>query len=330
MAIGGSPSGPIHAWNGLGFMKSEKGDTEPLGRILIAEDDADYRRILSRRAARMGLTVEQVEDGKQAIEAIKQSEFDAVVVDLYMPEFGGLEVIDAAREIDPDIESLILTGSASVETAVEALRAGVYDYLTKPLESMTEFEMALTRALERRRLIRENKRLFEENKRLAVTDSLTGLNNRHKLQDSLEAELERASRYNRPLSIIMIDMDDLKGINDSLGHPAGDEALKLVANAIQRSIRKVDLATRFGGDEFVIVLPEADLEVAISVAERLHQEVSRLKIEDRQISVSLGVAAWNKTFTTPESFIDAADRAMYSAKRSEGGKVKVASKESSG
>jgi two-component system cell cycle response regulator len=310
-------------------MKIDKGDTQPLGRILIAEDDADFRRILSRRAVRMGLEVDQVENGKDAIEAFKNSSYDALVVDLYMPEFGGLDVIEAAREVDPDIESLILTGSASVETAVEALRAGVYDYLTKPLESMTEFEMALSRALERRRLIQENKRLFEENKRLAVTDPLTGLSNRHRLQEVLNGELERASRYNRPLSIIMIDMDELKAINDTLGHPAGDEALKMVANAIGHCIRKVDLAARFGGDEFVIVLPEADVSVAVSVAQRINQEVEKLKVENKQLAISLGVASWNKTYTTPEIFIDAADRAMYQAKRSEGDRVRIADKESS-
>jgi two-component system cell cycle response regulator len=310
-------------------MKTEKGDTQPLGRILIAEDDADFRRILSRRATRMGLEVDQVENGKDAIEAFKDGNYDALVVDLYMPEFGGLDVIEAAREVDPDIESLILTGSASVETAVEALRAGVYDYLTKPLESMTEFEMALSRALERRRLIQENKRLFEENKRLAVTDPLTGLSNRHRLQDVLNGELERASRYSRPLSIIMIDMDELKAINDTLGHPAGDEALKMVANAIEHCIRKVDLAARFGGDEFVIVLPEADVSVAVSVAQRINQEVEKLKVEDKQLAISLGVASWNKTYTTPEIFIDAADRAMYQAKRSEGDQVRIADQESS-
>jgi two-component system cell cycle response regulator len=310
-------------------MNTEKGDTQPLGRILIAEDDADFRRILSRRASRMGLEVDQVENGKDAIEAFKNGNYDALVVDLYMPEFGGLDVIEAAREVDPEIESLILTGSASVETAVEALRAGVYDYLTKPLESMTEFEMALSRALERRRLIKENKRLFEENKRLAVTDPLTGLNNRHKLQETLTRELERASRYSRPLSIIMIDMDKLKAINDTLGHPAGDEALIKVANAIEHCIRKVDLAARFGGDEFVIVLPEADVSVAASVAERINQDVEKLKVEDKQLGISLGVASWNKTYTSPEVFIDAADRAMYQAKRSEGDRVRIADKESS-
>jgi diguanylate cyclase (GGDEF)-like protein len=296
---------------------------------LIADDDSDFRRILSRRAERMGLEVQQAEDGDQAIEAVKGDHFDALVVDLYMPGHGGLDVIEAARQFDPEIESLILTGSASIETAVEALRVGVYDYLTKPLESMTEFEMALTRALERRRLIRENKRLFEENKRLAVTDPLTGLSNRHKLQDVLSGELERASRYNRPLSIIMIDMDALKAINDTLGHAAGDKALMMVAGAIQNSIRKVDLATRFGGDEFVIVLPEANAEVAFSVANRINEEVNKLRLEDKAIRISLGVASWNKIYTTTEMFIEAADKAMYQAKRTEGEHIRVVEREQS-
>jgi diguanylate cyclase (GGDEF)-like protein len=200
---------------------------------------------------------------------------------------------------------------------------GVYDYLTKPLESMTEFEMALTRALERRRLIRENKRLFEENKRLAVTDPLTGLSNRHKLQDVLSSEVERASRYSRPLSIIMIDMDALKSINDTLGHAAGDKALRMVAGAIQRSIRKVDLATRFGGDEFVIVLPEADADIAYSVANRINQEVNTLRIDDKAIRISLGIASWKKIYTSTELFIEAADKAMYQAKRAEGEHIRV-------
>ncbi|GAH47286.1 unnamed protein product, partial [marine sediment metagenome] len=142
-----------------------------VGTILIAEDDPDYRQLLSRRASRMGLDVHQAANGQEAIDAVNECEFDALVLDLYMPEHTGLEVIDAARKIDPDVQALILTGSASVETAVEALRAGVYDYLTKPLESMTSFELALSRALERRYLVKENKRLFEEIQRLAVTDS---------------------------------------------------------------------------------------------------------------------------------------------------------------
>jgi len=294
-----------------------------IGKILIAEDDPDYRQLLSRRASRMGLEVHQAADGQEAMDAIKEHSFDALVLDLYMPEHTGLEVIDAARKIDQDIQALILTGSASVETAVEALRAGVYDYLTKPLESMTSFELALSRALERRYLVQENKRLFEEIQRLAVTDSLTGLYNRHKLQDSLTTEVERAKRYSRPLSIIMIDMDELKVINDTFGHAAGDEALKIVAKSILRSIRKVDMGTRFGGDEFIVLLPEADREEAASVAKRIREAILEVDFASGTLSVSLGVVQWHPGFETPKDFVDAVDKAMYLAKRSESERLYV-------
>lgn len=309
------------------MIEDREKDHMQVGKILIAEDDPDYLQLLSRRASRMGLDVHQASNGQQAIEAVKESEFDALVLDLYMPEHTGLEVIDAARKIDPDIQALILTGSASVETAVEALRAGVYDYLTKPLDSMTSFELALSRALERRYLVKENKRLFEEIQRLAVTDSLTGLYNRHKLQDSLDTEVERAKRYNRPLSIIMIDMDKLKVINDTSGHAAGDEALKLVAKSIQRSIRKVDLGTRFGGDEFIVLLPEADCEEAAAVAKRIRDAILEVELEAGKLSVSMGIVQWNPGFDTSKDFVHAADEAMYLAKRSKGERLHVLSPE---
>ncbi len=308
---------------------TKKGSMQ-VGTILIAEDDPDYRQLLSRRASRMGLDVHQAANGQEAIDAVNEREFDALVLDLYMPEHTGLEVIDAARKIDPDVQALILTGSASVETAVEALRAGVYDYLTKPLESMTSFELALSRALERRYLVKENKRLFEEIQRLAVTDSLTGLYNRHKLQDSLDTEVERAKRYSRPLSIIMIDMDELKVINDTFGHAAGDEALKLVSRSIQRSIRKVDLGTRFGGDEFIVLLPEADREEAAAVAKRIREAILAVEFESGKLSVSMGVVQWHSGFETSKDFVHAADEAMYLAKRSDGERLHVLAAEAQG
>jgi diguanylate cyclase (GGDEF)-like protein len=310
--------------------EDKKKGSMQVGTILIAEDDPDYRQLLSRRASRMGLDVHLAANGQEAIDAVNEREFDALVLDLYMPEHTGLEVIDAARKVDPDVQALILTGSASVETAVEALRAGVYDYLTKPLESMTSFELALSRALERRYLVKENKRLFEEIQRLAVTDALTGLYNRHKLQDSLETEVERAKRYSRPLSIIMIDMDKLKALNDTYGHAAGDVALKLVAKSIQRSIRKVDLGTRFGGDEFIVLLPEADRDEAAAVAKRIREAISAVEFESGKLSVSMGVVQWHSGFDTTKDFVHAADEAMYLAKRSEGERLHVLAAEAQG
>jgi diguanylate cyclase (GGDEF)-like protein len=298
-----------------------------IGKALIADDDEDFRRLLIRRAKTMGLSVDEVSNGTEALEMISQNSYDILVMDLYMPGATGLDVIREAQRMDPDTEAILMTGSASLETAIEAIRAGVYDYLTKPLESLTAFELTVTRALERRHLIRENERLFQEVQRLALTDQLTGLFNRHKLKESLESEVERARRYQRPLSLIMVDLDDLKVVNDTYGHPAGDEVLRQVAEAIKNHTRRVDLAARIGGDEFLVLLPEAGLEVATEVAKRVRREITSNPFEELAISVSVGVGQWGEEFNTPQGFLHAVDQALYQAKRSEDKKIFACSPE---
>jgi two-component system, cell cycle response regulator len=294
-----------------------------VGRVLIADDDDDFRALLVRRSQRMGLDVRQVNDGPLAIDALRTSPYDVLVVDLYMPGSTGLEVVQEARRIDPDLQSIILTASATLETALEALRAGVYDYLLKPLESVAAFELSLTRALEHRLLIRENQRLFAEVQRLAVTDPVTGLYNRHKLNETLDLEIERAHRYRRPLSLIMIDMDRLKDINDTYGHPAGDEALRTVAAAILSQVRRVDLATRYGGDEFAIILPEASQADAQAIAQRITTEIGARNPGPWRVSASFGVTTWEDGVANGEELISRADRALYASKRARGADGKL-------
>jgi diguanylate cyclase (GGDEF)-like protein len=291
---------------------------EFIGKVLIADDDPDFRHLLVRRAKKMGLFVAEVEDGDQAMEVLNGNTFDILVVDLYMPGRTGLDVIRDTQRVNQDMEAIILTGSATLETAIEALRAGVYDYLTKPLESMTVFEMTLSRALERRYLIRENERLFKEIQRLAITDQLTGLYNRRKLIESLEMEVERAQRYGRPLSLFMMDLDHLKRINDTYGHAAGDSVLQMVSDAIRAHIRKVDLPTRIGGDEFIVILPEAKLDVASTVAKRVNAQITNTLFEGTKISVSIGIGQWTPEYKSPIGFLHAIDQALYQAKRAGG------------
>jgi two-component system cell cycle response regulator len=283
--------------------------------VLIADDDADFRQILVKRTSRLGFGVVEAVNGPEAIEAVRRRTFDVVVVDLYMPGATGLEVVEQAHRTDPNTQAIVLTASATVETAVEALRAGVYDYMTKPLESMAAFELSLTRAFEHRHLILENARLFAEVQRLAVTDPLTGLFNRHKLNEALDLEVERAGRYGRPLSLIMLDMDQMKKINDTHGHPAGDEVLRRVAETIRKQVRKVDLPTRYGGDEFLVVLPEASADEAGAIADRICAEVRAGDYHGIAVSVSAGVAQWKTEHTGAEDFVFEADRALYRKKR---------------
>jgi diguanylate cyclase (GGDEF)-like protein len=307
----------------IGHMASSFVGPPLTGTILIADDDADFRRLLVRRATRMGLTVVEADSGTEALQAVRRSRFDAVVVDVYMPGCSGVEVALEARKLDPHVQALVLTGSATLENAVEALRAGVYDFLTKPLESLDAFEMSLSRALELESLLRENARLFAEVQRLALTDSLTGLFNRRKLEEALEVEVERSRRYGRALSIVMIDVDGLKRINDTRGHHVGDAVLQAAAGAIRGEIRKVDLASRLGGDEFLLLLPEAGSNDAAGVAGRIFHQLSTLSVHGERVAASAGVAQWSAAFPTPGDFMRAADRALYQAKRGGGGHIAV-------
>ena len=125
-------------------------------------------------------------------------------------------------------------------------------------------------------------------------------------------------------------MDKLKALNDTYGHAAGDVALKLVAKSIQRSIRKVDLGTRFGGDEFIVLLPEADRDEAAAVAKRIREAISAVEFESGKLSVSMGVVQWHSGFEAPKDFVHAADEAMYLAKRSEGERLHVLAAEAQG
>ncbi len=287
-------------------------------RVLIADDDAEFRSLLVRRAKKMGLAITEFDNGREAVEALRRDSFDLLVVDLYMPGFTGLEVVQQALARDPDMQAIILTGAATVETAVEALRSGVYDYLTKPLDSLADFELTVTRALEHRRLILENQRLFAEVQRLAITDPLTGLYNRRRLDEALTSEFERARRYKRPLSMIMLDMDSLKTINDTYGHPAGDTALKLVADAIRSQIRRVDLPARFGGDEFIVLLPEVEHAVAMRIAERIRNQLRPKRPTDDMFTVSGGVAQLQAEHASAEDLLRTVDQALYRAKRDGG------------
>jgi two-component system cell cycle response regulator len=299
-------------------------------KVLIADDDEGFRGLLVRLAMKMGLTVVEAGDGLQAMEAIRSEAFDVIVVDVYMPVCSGIQVAQAAREADPNIQAIVLTGSASLDTAIEALRVGVYDYLTKPLQPNAAFEVSLRRALEHRRLARDNERLLAEIQRLAVTDPLTGLFNRHKLDGALEVEMDRSRRYGRALSMAMLDVDGLKAINDKHGHPAGDAVLQAIALAIRNSVRRVDYPTRMGGDEFLVLLPETDLQEAARVGSRIVAKASSLSVQGVKVAVSVGVAQWRPAYTTATEFIRAADSALYQAKRAGGGRLGVIAQEVEG
>jgi diguanylate cyclase (GGDEF)-like protein len=144
----------------------------------------------------------------------------------------------------------------------------------------------------------------------AHTDSLTGLYNRHFFNEMLQREVKRASRYQHSLALLLMDVDDFKMVNDTHGHLQGDVVLKMVAEALSEHLRQSDVLARFGGDEFVVMLPETDEEGARAAAEKIRQAVARRSYAGRSLGISIGVGMFH-TEKTPEELIDIADRALY-------------------
>ncbi|MGC9002199.1 MAG: diguanylate cyclase [Dictyoglomus sp.] len=173
-------------------------------------------------------------------------------------------------------------------------------------------------------------KIFEELNRLAITDPLTQLFNRRYIEEELRKEIERSKRYSRPLSVMVLDLDNFKIINDILGHQYGDEVLKKIGENLKKSCRKVDTVGRFGGDEFVIILPETNLEKSIKVANKIIKNLKKMEIkfpngEKIYISISIGIASYPETSKDSEKILSLADSAMYNAKRLGGNQYSIAS-----
>lgn len=291
--------------------------------VLIAEDDAAFRGLLGKIARRLGMRVTEAADGSEAKERIDEQEFDLLILDVVLPGHSGLQLLEIAKKKDPTVQGIVLTGNATLEGAIEALRLNAFDYLEKPLDSGERFGLILERALERRRLLMENKRLFEEVRRLAVRDPLTDLYNRRHMESVLDVELVRVRRYGRKLSTIMIDVDNLKGLNDRYGHPAGDKVLRRLAEVIRDNIRASDVPVRLGGDEFIVLLPETGIERAIGVAERIAEASRAIRCNGHPVYFSIGISEWGPGIESMEEFLEQTDQALYEAKNAGGRRIRA-------
>ncbi|AEJ20092.1 response regulator [Gracilinema caldarium] len=240
--------------------------------------------------------------------------YDLYLIDIVLPELTGDKVIAELRSRQPNaiiISMSQFTGEKSISTV---LLAGADDYIHKPFDAAS----LLSR-------IKINVRSFQYKKRLelmAVTDGLTGLYNHRFIFERLEEEHAKVSRYGRPLSVIMLDIDNFKHVNDTFGHRTGDVVIQSVAHAIMANIRKSDVAGRYGGEEFLILLPETGLSAAKVVAEKIRSTVAQLRFEtkDLGITISAGVVQAQKD-ESYETLVNKADTNLYNAKR--GGKNQV-------
>jgi diguanylate cyclase (GGDEF)-like protein len=269
-------------------------------------------------------------NGRQAFEIFRETFFPMVLTDWMMPEMDGIALCRAIRNhASPGYVYIVfLTAKDSRDDIIAGLEAGADDYLTKPFHP-TELMARLTTGKRILELERSLKMANEEIRILSITDHLTGCFNRGYMTSHLPEELNRASRYGHPLSLIMCDIDRFKNVNDSRGHLAGDSVLRLVVDFIHEALRKdIDWAVRYGGEEFLIVLPETDREGAWAVAERLRQEMATKPIDigDQEIAItaSFGLASFDPGMDkkpSAEALIREADQYLYQAKKEGRNKV---------
>ena len=291
-------------------------------RLLVVDDDPDTREAL-RELLDLEYEVITAADGQEALDAARELRLDVILLDLGMPRLDGFQVLERLRA-DPATSNIpVLVVSARSDHAVKArgLDLGAVDYLQKPF-SVGELRARLERTL---RLLRSHDAL----RHLAETDVLTGLANRRAFGVRLDDESKRARRYHTPLTCVMADVDQLKPINDELGHAAGDRALAAVAAVLREELRETDFGARYGGDEFVVLLPHTGAEEGRVYAERVCARLRQieLRVGERRVAltVSLGVACLTPEHDEgAEALVHRADAALYLAKRAGGARLAVA------
>jgi diguanylate cyclase (GGDEF)-like protein len=291
-------------------------------KILIAEDDPDSRRLVKMRLEAAGYDVVEAEDGQMAWELFECEPFQLVITDWMMPRLDGPELIRSIRSSGQKSYTYIimLTAIDDKPNVVIGLESGADEYLTKPFDKME----LIARVASGERIIKLQEQLTRANRKmeiLAMQDGLTDLLNRRAIEDYAEAELGLAKRKGQPLSIIILDIDHFKTFNDQYGHKGGDHLLRQLAKILTENLRQYDRVGRWGGDEFLLVLPGTPILKAITVAERLRIKTfeAKLSLENgKQISmqISLGVACVSDHYPSLIKFVDAADQALYQAKQS--------------
>ncbi len=289
--------------------------------ILIVEDDERDAKLLHTYLLDAGARVLRASSQAAALAAMAQRSIDLVVLDVLLPDASGLELCRRVkqREATRRVQVLVVTGVEDLETKIAGLEQGADDYLIKPVHPKDLLVRAM--ALLRKKSYLDSL-VAQCNDALAsaVTDELTGLYNRAYFTRFLEAELRRAARQRYPVAVAMIDVDDFKAHNDSMGHPAGDAILRGLAREMTANLRDTDMLARFGGDEFALVMPYVGTREAEKVAERLCDAVRSAKIiavpggSAVSTSISLGAAVAAPGEGCAEALLDAADRALYQAK----------------
>ncbi len=297
------------------------------GKLMLVDD----RRSTSERLAGILQTANDVKivaDPQEALFAAADGDYELVVISLALTNFDALRLCSQIRSLDRTRLLPILLVIDEDETArlMRALEIGVNDYLVRPLDRQEVLARVKTQVRRKRYndFLRTNVQASIE---MAVTDGLTGLYNRRYMMSHLTSFVDQSAERSRPMAVLIVDIDFFKSINDTYGHDAGDEVLKEFASRLRANVRGMDLVARFGGEEFVVVMPETDLALAQGIAERLRETVAGTPFTvsggkaEIPVTISIGMGTFDRGDDTPNTILKRADTALYRAKKTGRNKV---------
>lgn len=275
------------------------------------DDEKHMQELVKYHLLKNGYEVRVAGNGLEALDAVKQSKPDLIISDVMMPKMDGYEFCKKLREDDETktIPFIFLTAKGQLPDKIQGLKTGADDYIVKPFNPEELMQMVKARS-----------KRVETYLEIANLDELTGIYNLRYLRERLKEELDKAIKTSQYLAVGFIDIDQFSKVNDTLGHPTGDQVLKRIAEVIKENIRFSDILARYGGEEFVAVLEETDPEDACKVMERVRSAIEneRFRYKDKdlniKVTVSIGIAGYPKNGKVDQELIEKADRALYRAK----------------
>jgi two-component system cell cycle response regulator len=293
-----------------------------VGRILMIEDRADSAAWFSQ-ALRKENDVSCVDTFEEALVRVRGGDFDLIIVSLGMRGFDGLRLCSQLRSLPEGrhVPILVVVSDGDKRKLHQALEMGVNDYLTRPVDTNELVARVRTQVRKKRYAdrLRHNVQLSLE---MAITDQLTGLHNRRYMARHLDNLILQSQRTGKPLAFVIMDIDFFKKVNDNHGHDVGDEVLQEFARRISANVRGCDLACRYGGEEFVVVMPDTDVPLAYSISERLRKSIESTPVAISRgpgklsVTVSIGIAGCSGAGDSADALLRRADQALYNAKNS--------------
>jgi diguanylate cyclase (GGDEF)-like protein len=302
-------------------MNNDQTNSSPL-TVLVIEDHPDQRDLLAIVLQREGYRVITAANGLEALKKLETENVQIALSDIMMPKMDGFELIKRMRS-NPILKSIyliLITARIQEGDRVRGLDLGADDYITKPFS----FSELLARIRVGSRVVQYQRHLEYQTQ----VDSLTGLFNRRAFEKKINEEFERSKRYHNPLSVLLLDIDNFKMINDTYGHHGGDAALVKISETFRERTRQSDFPSRYGGEEFVLILPETDQDSALQVAGKIHDSIRTCAFGTATrpfaLTVSIGVSSTSARFYSDwRELVDDADRALYIAKNSGKDRIEI-------